>query len=153
MSDCIDTEKLFETMKRRGLRVTLPRRAVLEVLKASEDYPSAEEIFIRVHAAHPKIGLATVYRTLTMLANLGIVTRFEFGQGKARYELAEGGPEATHHHVIVCEHCFKVIKYSDFTDAEKRTFRLLEEQLESKFDFAIDRHVVHYYGVCSHCRG
>jgi len=152
MGGVTDTQKLYDKMKSRGLRVTLPRRAVVEVLKDSDDYPSAEEIFMRVHARRPRIGLATVYRTLTLLAEMGIVNRFEFGQGKARYELAETDSEGGHHHVVVCERCFKVIKYSDFSVEEKSNFDTLERELEEKYDFRIDRHVVQFYGVCAACR-
>lgn len=152
MGERVDTQKVFGRMKSRGLRVTLPRRAVIETLRDSDDYPSAEEIYMRIHERQPRIGLATVYRTLTMLSDMGIVNRFEFGEGKARYELADVESQGKHHHVIVCERCFNVVKYSDFTDHEKRTFEELEDQLQDTFDFEINRHVVQYYGVCSDCR-
>ena len=83
---------------------------------------------------------------------MGIVTKFEFGDGKARYELAEIDDETKHHHVLVCEQCYNVIKYDEFSDEEKATFEKLEKSLEKSFDFDIHKHVVHYYGVCPSCR-
>lgn len=145
-------ERMIGRMKSRGLRVTTPRKVILAELDASESYVSAEEIYHRIHTDHPKIGLATVYRTLTLLTQIGIVTKFEFGDGKARYELADIDTDSTHHHVLVCEQCYSVIKYSDFTPKEKKNFEQLESMLEQKFDFSIHRHVVHYYGVCSVCQ-
>ena len=95
----------------------------------------------------PGIGLATVYRTLVLLNKLGIVTKLEIGEGRARYELAE----SEHHHLIVCEQCFKVVKYSDFTTQEKDSFAVLEKLVEETYKFSINRHVVQYYGTCPEC--
>lgn len=134
-------------LKEKGLRMTVPRRIILDALAASEKYQSAEEIYHTIHVDEPGIGLATVYRTLVLLNKLGIVTKLEIGEGKARYELAE----TEHHHLIVCEQCFKVVKYSDFTTQEKDSFAALEKLVEQTYKFAIHRHVVQYYGICPEC--
>ena len=83
---------------------------------------------------------------------MGIVSKFEFGEGKARYELSETAADVAHHHVIVCKRCFKAIRYSDFSDHERKNFESLEKLLEKSYGFEIDRHVVHYYGTCPDCR-
>ena len=139
-------------IKLRGLRVTQPRRVILAELDKASEYITAEDIYHKIHPGHPRIGLATVYRTLTLLTEIGVVTKFDFGDGKSRYELTDVETNEKHHHVLVCERCYKVIKYSDFTPKEKKNFDQLENTLKGQFDFDIHRHVVHYYGVCADCR-
>ncbi len=152
MADNNTKNPLLRRMKSRGLRVTLPRRVIIDELGNAGDYVSAEEVYMKIHEDHPGIGLATVYRTLTLLTQMGIVTKFEFGDGKARYELAELDNESKHHHVLVCEQCYNVIKYAEFSEDEKQSFDKLEKMLEKTFDFDIHKHVVHYYGLCASCR-
>ena len=151
MIDTGTSGKLATTFKEQGLRFTLPRRVIIDLLADADEYLSAEEIFMRIHHDFRGIGLATVYRTLDLLKRMGIASKFEFGEGKARYELSETAAEVAHHHVIVCKGCFKAVKYSDFCDYEKKSFESLEKQLEKSYGFKIDRHVVHYYGTCFDC--
>jgi Fur family transcriptional regulator, ferric uptake regulator len=131
----------------KGLRMTLPRKIILNALADGEGYLSAEDLYLKVHPDQPGIGLATVYRTLLLLNSLGLVTKLEIGEGRARYELAE----TEHHHLIVCESCHKVVKYSDFTTQEKDSFAALERLVEKTYHFAINRHVVQYHGICPEC--
>ena len=141
-----------ERFKHQGLRMTTPRKIIVEVLCKANGYITAEEIYHQVHKENPGIGLATIYRTMNILTDLGVVTRFEFGEGKARFELAETAGEDTHFHQLVCTGCFKVIKYSDFSAEEKGIMQKIEKTLEKKYKFSITRHVVQFYGVCPECR-
>lgn len=134
-------------LKSHGLRMTLPRRIIIGTLAEADAYLTAEEIYHRLHADYPGVGLATVYRTLVLFHKLGLVTKLEVGEGKARYELVE----VEHHHLLVCERCHKVVKYSDFTTQEKDGFAELERLVEKMYHFRINRHVVQYYGVCPEC--
>ena len=140
-------ETIASKLKARGLRMTLPRRVIIETLAAADSYLTAEEIYHRFHLEYPGIGLATVYRTLVLFHKLGIAAKLEVGEGKARFELAE----AEHHHILVCEKCFRVVKYSDFTTQEKDGFAELERLVEKMYHFRINRHVVQYYGICPEC--
>lgn len=142
----------YGRFKRQGLRMTLPRQVILQTLDEASKYMTAEEVFMEVHKDYPQIGLATVYRTLNLLAEMGLVTKFEFGEGKARYELTERGQKEKHHHLLVCSNCYRVIKYHDFSDEEKSLYQEIENALEKTYDFRIKRHVVQYYGLCSDCR-
>ena len=142
--------KMDDRFKKNGLRMTMPRRVIIGILNESSEYMSAEDVFDKLKGDYPGIGLATVYRTLNLLSSMGVVTRFEFGEGKARYELAES-KEDSHHHQIVCEKCFKVINYSDFTDEECQFHSSMEKILGKKYGFDIKRHVVQYYGICGDC--
>ena len=73
-----------------GFRMTMGREAVLDVLSRTEDHLSAEDIYMRVHEIYPAIGLTSVYRTLDMLVNIGLVYKFDFGDGRARFRDCRG---------------------------------------------------------------
>lgn len=138
-------------IRNRGLRMTIPRQLVAEVLENAEGYLSAEEIYSQIKEDYPAIGLATVYRTLMLLDELGIASRYNFGEGKARY-IASEDMHAEHHHQLVCERCYKVIKYSDFNEDERELYRKVESVLSEKHGFEINRHIVQFYGICPDCR-
>ncbi len=138
-------------IKDRGLRMTIPRQLVIEVLEQADGYMSAEEIFSKIREDSPATGIATVYRTLILLDEMGLVTRYNFGEGRARYILADD-QSAAHHHQLVCEKCFRVVKYSDFIEDEIDLYRKVESVLSKKHGFEIKRHIVQFYGVCPDCR-
>jgi len=85
-----------------GYRITIPRQIILQVLNESKKHLSTEDIFLKVHHIYTAIGLTTVYRTLELLVNMGLVFKFDFGDGRARYELAYGTKEPSHHHHLIC---------------------------------------------------
>lgn len=147
-------EEYGPRFRQRGLRMTIPRQVILDVLEEFDGFASAEDIFMRVHQDHPGIGLATVYRTLILLTEMGLVSKIDPGDGKSRYELRAQNQkkETRHQHILICTGCYRVIKYSDFSDEERDTLHSIEHRLERMHDFAIQRHEVHYYGVCPRCR-
>ncbi|MCG2713916.1 MAG: transcriptional repressor, partial [Candidatus Omnitrophica bacterium] len=112
-----------------GYRLTIGREAILEVLAKSERHLSAEDIYMKIHPRHPNIGLTTIYRTLDVLSSLGMVYKLDFGDGRARYEFAEGPKGAHHHHHLVCTDCNRVIDYTDFIDEEVELLKQTEEGL------------------------
>lgn len=138
--------------RRCGFRITLGRDAILDVLTGANKHLSAEEIYLKVHPACPSVGLTTVYRTLEILVNMGLVCKFDFGDGRARYELAEGPRKEDHHHHLVCVKCNRVIDYSDFIDEELEFLKKAEKGLSRKYNFDITNHLIQFYGVCDRCR-
>lgn len=140
------------SFKNCGFRMTLPRQVIMEVLDETSEIITAEDIFMKVHQEYPGVGIATVYRTLNMLTEMGLVTRYDFGDGKARFELAENTDESIHSHVLICKSCYKAVKYSDFSEEEKELFHNIESKLEKKHGFKISNHIVQYYGLCEKCR-
>lgn len=138
-------------IRTRGLRMTIPRQLVAEVLEEADGYLSADEIYTLIKEDYPAIGLATVYRTLVLLDEMGIVHRYNLGDGCARFMAAED-QSAGHYHQLVCEKCYKVIKYSDFSREEEELFRKVESVLSEKHGFEIKRHIVQFYGICPDCR-
>jgi Fur family ferric uptake transcriptional regulator len=147
--NCHNWTHVFE---RIGARITGPRCDILEMLDKAERPLSAHQIYSELHARNPKVGLATVYRTLSLLTEAEIVERLEFGDGRARYELAEHVTQEEHHHHLVCERCFRVVKYSEFPQEERDLVRKVAGSLEAKFGFTVERHQMHFYGLCPECR-
>ena len=135
-----------------GYRWTVPRQEIIKVLSQTEEHLSAEEIYLRVHKAYPPVGLTTVYRTLELLVEMGIVSRFAFGDGKARYELFKGPKGARHHHHLVCTSCGRVLDYTDFVNEEKELLDKTEKALSKKYGFKILNHRIHFYGLCDKCK-
>src|SRR6187200_3557589 len=102
----IDVEALCAD---KGLRITEQRRVIARILSESEDHPDVEALHARAAAIDPKISIATVYRTVRLFEDAGILERHDFGDGRARYEAA---PEAHHDHLINVE-TGEVIEFVD----------------------------------------
>ncbi len=135
-----------------GYRITLAREVILDTLAKTQDHLSAEDIYNRIHPKYPNVGLTTIYRTLDVLSNLGLVYKFDFGDKRARYELAEGPKGAHHHHHLICTGCNRVIDYTDFIDEEVKLLQETEQGLSKKYNFVITNHLIQFYGLCSHCK-
>ncbi|PIW33747.1 MAG: ferric uptake regulation protein [bacterium (Candidatus Ratteibacteria) CG_4_9_14_3_um_filter_41_21] len=134
-----------------GHRVTLPRQIILGILSRTSKHLSAEEIYLSVHRTYPAVGLTTIYRTLQLLVHLGIVFKFDFGDGRSRYELTASQKQKHHHHLI-CRRCGRVIDYTDFIEEEREVFNKVEKILSQKYNFKINNHQVHFYGLCDKCQ-
>ena len=134
-----------------GYRLTLPRQTILKVLRQTAKHLSVEDIYLEVHKIYPGIGLTTVYRTLELLTRMGIVSKFDFGDGRSRYELASG-EEKKHHHHLICTNCGRIIDYTDFIGEEKKVLDRIEKRIAEKYNFKINSHQVHFYGLCAKCR-
>ena len=136
-----------------GYRITLGREAILDVLLKANKHLSAEDIYMKLHPKYPNIGLTTIYRTLDILADVGLLHKFDFGDGRARYELVEKPGGIMHHHHLVCTSCNRVIDYTDFIDEEIELLRETEKGLSKKYNFKITNHLLQFYGLCKDCGG
>ena len=134
-----------------GRRMTLPRRLILDFLHEHCGHLSAEEIFNGLRGRLPNLALATVYRTLDTLTELGILHKFSFGDGKSRYEFAEGPSSLGHHHHLVCTSCGRIIDYTEFIKEESELLKNTEKGLSNKYNFKISSHQIYFYGLCSEC--
>lgn len=134
MQQPIDIEALCAE---RGLRITEQRRVIARVLSESQDHPDVEKLHERATAMDPGISIATVYRTVRLFEEAGILDRHDFGDGRARYEAA---PEAHHDHMIDVE-TGKVI---EFVDPE---LEALQRQIADKLGFRLVDHRMELYGV------
>jgi Fur family ferric uptake transcriptional regulator len=104
---------------------------------------------MKVNSKHPDIGLTTVYRTLDLMVRMGLIKKFEFGEGQSRYELTWEFKE--HHHHLVCLSCGKIIDYNDFIQDEVKFFDKIQKSLSEKYKFNIKNHEVYFYGTCKQC--
>jgi Fur family ferric uptake transcriptional regulator len=139
-------------LRKHSCRITVPRQVILDVLSKEEKHLSAEDIFLKVHRIYPEIGLTTVYRTLNLLTQIGVVLKFDFGDGRARFELSAEPKKEIHHHHLICTSCNRIIDYKDFVDEEVKLFKKTEKLLSRKYDFEITNHLINFYGLCEKCR-
>jgi len=121
----------------KGMRMTEQRRVIARVLSAAADHPDVEELFRRAHAVDPHISIATVYRTVRLFEEAGIVARHDFRDGRARYEEAT---ESHHDHLID----LKTGKVIEFVDAEIED---LQEAIARKLGYRLVDHRLELYGV------
>jgi Fur family ferric uptake transcriptional regulator len=130
-------------LKAAGLKSTLPRRKILEVM---ENHPSlhmnAEDVYHRLRESGEDVGLATVYRVLTQFESAGLVTKHNFEGGHSVFELNQG----EHHDHILCVKCGKVEEFLDETIEER------QRDIAKKAGFAMTDHCLYIYGICSDCQ-
>lgn len=132
-------------LKEKGFKLTNQRESVLNtILENSGKHLSAEEIYDLVKISCPEIGLATVYRTMQVLDELGLVYKNNFDDGRTRYEITQN--EDHQHHHLVCRKCGKVI------EVEEDLLEQLEQQIEKKYNFSITDHKVKFFGYCNKCK-
>ena len=134
MQQTIDIEALCA---QRGLRITDQRRVIARVLSEATDHPDVEKLHARAVAVDPRISIATVYRTVRLFEEAGILDKHDFGDGRSRYEAA---PEAHHDHLIDVE-TGKVI---EFVDPELES---LQRQIAEKLGYRLVDHRMELYGV------
>ena len=121
----------------RGLRMTDQRRVVARVIGEADDHPDVEELFARAARVDPKISLATVYRTVKLFEEAGILERLEFGDGRARYEDAE----RDHHDHLIDVNTGAVIEFVD-PDIEA-----LQERIAARLGYRLIGHRLELLGV------
>ena len=146
-----DNPWLKERLAAGGFRNTEPRRIILDILSRTSKHLTAEDIYFLVRGMNPSIGFATVYRTLDLLTRMGIVQKFDFGEGKSRYELIQKRNKEAHHYHLLCTRCKKIFDYEDLIDEEKDLIRKTEETLSKKYGFIVESHIIYFYGICSEC--
>lgn len=132
-----------ERLRHHERKLTRPRRAVLEVMEARHHPLTAAEIF----AALPRGGcdLASVYRSLRVLEATGMVKRYDFGDGSARYELLRDGDDGHHHHLI-CTRCAGVVELDECLLGE------IESRLATRSGFKAVTHRLEFFGLCPACQ-
>ncbi|WP_333715113.1 Fur family transcriptional regulator [Yoonia sp.] len=131
------TATIIERCEANGLRLTEQRRTIAAVLEDAADHPDVEELYHRASAIDPRISLATVYRTVKLFEEAGILEKHEFGDGRARYETAD----REHHDHLIDVHSGEVI---EFVDAE---IEALQEKIARKLGYRLKGHRLELYAV------
>ncbi len=133
--------QLVQTLKERGHRLTPQRQLILEAVEGADGHVSAESVHAKVAAQFPQVNISTVYRTLELLQNLGLVTHTHFDDGIALYHLAED----SHHQHMVCRQC------GSEREIDVEELAPLDLHLRERYGFQAD--LVHFaiIGICASC--
>ena len=132
-----------QELKDAGLKITLPRVKILQVLESSEvHHVSAEDVYKLLLQNGEEVGLATVYRVLTQFEQAGLVVRHNFEGGHSVFELSSD----KHHDHIVCVRCGRVEEFTD-DEIEQR-----QKKVADKLGFELTDHNLNMYGLCPDCR-
>jgi Fur family ferric uptake transcriptional regulator len=131
------SDTILARCEAKGLRMTEQRRTIARVLQESEDHPDVEELYARASARDSGISLATVYRTVKLFEEAGILDKLEFGDGRARYEDAE----REHHDHLIDITSGDVIEFMD-PEIEQ-----LQEKIAEKLGYRLKGHKLELYGV------
>jgi Fur family transcriptional regulator, ferric uptake regulator len=127
----------------KGLKTTRQRDVILDAFLSSDRHMSIEDLYLKLRVKNPRIGYATVYRTLKLFAESGIAREIQFGDGQTRYEhVAEG----EHHDHLVCTRCGAIIEF------ENETIERLQDEVANSYGFIIETHKLELYGTCAKCR-
>ncbi len=130
-------DTIIERCEAKGLRLTDQRRIVADVLETSVDHPDVEELYARASARDPNISIATVYRTVKLFEEAGILEKLEFGDGRARYEDAD----RDHHDHLIDMNSGAVIEFVD------QEIEALQEKIAERLGYRLRGHKLELYGV------
>lgn len=137
-----DVTQLGHALNERGYKLTTPRRAVLDVVADMRQSLSPAEIYQRAHRRYPRLGLVTVYRTLDILVQAGVVRRVHLEDGCHGYALVQ----AEHGHHLICSSCNQVVEF------EECDLDGLLKNVARKTGFRIEGHWLEVFGRCPKCQ-
>jgi len=129
--------RIEELCQEQGMKMTGQRRVIARVLSAASDHPDVEELHRRAVAADPHISIATVYRTVRLFEEAGILERLDFGDGRARYEEAGGD----HHDHLIDVNSGKVMEFHN------AAIEALQEKIAAEFGYRLVGHKLELFGV------
>ncbi len=131
-----------ETLREQGYRLTPQRLMILSAIHGTDHHISAEEIYEQVCARYPNVNISTVYRTLELLKELGLVTETDLGGGKFRYHSVEKG----HHHHLICRKCGRIF------ELDEAVLNPIEGTILRKYGFKADLSHLAVFGNCVQCQ-
>jgi Fur family ferric uptake transcriptional regulator len=135
-------EQLTAYLAGKGLRATVQRDAIVSAFVDAGRHVSADELHALVKRTHPRIGFATVYRTLKLLADAGLAQERRFEDGFTRYEHAAAD---VHHDHLICTRCGAILEF------ENQRIEELQRMVAKRHGFRVVNHKLELYGLCSHC--
>lgn len=136
--------ELKRVLREHELKATSQRISLLKLLDRTEKHFDAEEIYMELTKRQNSVSRATVYRSLDILVEQGLVSKLDFGDGRMRYERSQG--EEDHHDHLICEYCGKVIEFFNL-ELEAQQLAICEEH-----DFTPTTHTMYIFGTCSDCQ-
>ena len=135
-------DNLVDRLHEHGFRLTPQRMAILQTLIGSSKHLNAEEIYEHVHNDYPMISLSTVYKTIALFLEMGVITELNFSNQNTRYEILNGPP----HPHFICTECWDII------DLEDRILGNLPERITRKTGHKIIKTRLDFYGLCQECQ-
>lgn len=135
-------EDTLSRLRRHGYKATPQRLAVLDIIARSQEHLTPLALHQKVRQEHPHIGLVTVYRTLNILVELGLICEVRAGEDSRSYV----GRPPEHHDHLICSDCGRVVDFTDCNVTE------LEQRLTRESGFAIEEHHLEFFGHCRDCR-
>lgn len=136
----------FKTiLKQNKLKFTNQREIILYTLYNNEQHFTSEELYMLIKQEYPdlSVGIATVYRTLTVLEENGLVSSISLGTQGKKYEIAN----KPHHDHIICEKCNKIVEF------ENEEIEALQDSIAKNNGFKLTYHLMQLYGICGECQG
>ena len=137
MSEKTLETRLEQMCAERGMKMTEQRRVIARVLAEASDHPDVEELYQRSSEIDSKISIATVYRTVRLFEETGLLERLDFGDGRARYEEASG---EHHDHLIN-------VKTGEIIEFQNEAIEALQEKVAEEFGFKLVGHRLELFGV------
>jgi Fur family ferric uptake transcriptional regulator len=134
--------ELIEFMTKRGLRSTEQRRVIIDKLFEASEHVTIDQLLEAARSDDSRIGYATVYRTMKLLVEGGLVHERKFGDGYTRYELAD---EEAHHDHLICLSCGKIEEF------EEPEIEQLQDKVAARYGFTVQHHKHELYGTCRSC--
>ena len=139
-----DAKTIFsQYLKSKGLLHTRQRDRILDIFLKTEAHPTINDLYDIVRKKNPKIGIATVYRAMTVICNAGLARQVDFGDGQRRFEHKY---EHRHHDHLVCLKCGRVI------EVMSPKIEAIQDRLAKKHNFTPIRHRMQIFGTCSKCK-
>jgi Fur family ferric uptake transcriptional regulator len=136
-------EALLRYMAQHGLKNTRQRSLIIETFFHTGGHLSVEEVWNKVRSQDAKVSVATVYRTMKLLAECGLAHARNFGDGQTRYEAAVG---RQHHDHLICTRCGTIVEF------ENDRIEAMQEAVARKHGFKVTSHKMELYGLCAKCR-
>ncbi len=135
--------KFHKYLKSKGLKLTRERITILDQVFSVHDHFDVEDLLYMLRKDKKQVSRASVYRTLSLLVESGLVEKVDFGEGKAYYEHVFGH---LHHDHLICKSCGKVVQFEDQV-IEKR-----QEEICKDYGFRLDYHTLNIFGFCPECQ-
>lgn len=137
----ITKDFIISFLKKKKMKITSQRKAIIEIFLELGGHVSVEDIFYELRKRKKNIGLATIYRTLSMLKEAGLVSERDFRDGRRRFEIV-----SEHHDHIICQKCGKVVEFKD------ETIEKIQEEISKRLGFVLISHRHELIGICEDCR-
>lgn len=136
-------ERFQKYLKAKGFKLTQERKIILEQVFSVHDHFDVEDLLYMLRKGNRQVSRASVYRTLSLLVECGLVEKVDFGEGKAYYEHVFGH---LHHDHLICKSCGKVFQFED-SIIEKR-----QKDICKEYGFQLDYHTLNIFGFCPACQ-